>query len=287
MKEQIYKIFHPKNLVIFLGTIIIVLSLTYLILFDKFNTPIAYVLYLVMSYSFVIICIKIYEIIKKIMLKIINSNEKLKKYWYSPKIKNRVSLFCSLCLNAVYVIFKLVTGVRYKSLWLISFSIYYLILVVTRISIAKEEVKKSIFLKNEYLTYRKTGIILLFINIFLAITILIVVNQKIMIEYSANITIAIAVYTFYLMINNIVNLIKYRKFKSPLMMSVKTVNVVTSLISMLSLEIAMLSCFGKDDIVFNETMIMATGGGISIIIIITSLYMIIKSTEWVRNNENM
>ena len=58
------------------------------------------------------------------------------------------------------------------------------------------------------------------------------------------------------------------------------INIVTSLISMLSLEVVMLSTFGADNVEFNEIMIMATGGGISIIIISICIYMIINVAKY-------
>ena len=122
-------------------------------------------------------------------------------------------------------------------------------------------------------------------NVFLMIVILVIVNQHIVISYNLIIAIAVACYTFYLLIFNIVNLIKYRKYKSPLMSSSKIINFITSLISMLSLEVIMLSTFGADQVQFNEIMIMITGGGISIMIIVISLYMIIRSTEWIHNSK--
>lgn len=86
------------------------------------------------------------------------------------------------------------------------------------------------------------------------------------------------------MINNIITLIKYKKYKSPLMSSSKIINVIASIISLLSLEVIMLSTFGSEQLEFNNIMIMATGGGISSIIVIIAFYMIIKSTEWLNNN---
>lgn len=57
----------------------------------------------------------------------------------------------------------------------------------------------------------------------------------------------------------------------------KVVNIVTSLISMLS-------NFGEKSIVFNEIMIMFTGIGMSVILFVICIYMIIKSTEWLQSN---
>lgn len=286
MKEKIYKIFHPKNEIIVGGIILIIVFMSYLIFFSKFDTTISYFLYLIMSYSLVIFVIKCYEEMKKKINKIIDCNPYLKRYRDDHKLRYKISLFSSLLFNTIYVIFKLVSGIFFKSLWFISFAIYYFILVVMRANIAKEELHKNTTLKQEYEKYRKIGIIILFINVFLIIVILVIVNQKIMRPYTIVVAIAVAAYTFYLMINSIVNLIKYRKYKSPLMSAAKVINFITSLISMLSLEVTMLSTFGADKIEFNEIMIMGTGGGISIIITIISLYMIIKATDWLNNNDS-
>lgn len=285
MKEKLYKIFHPKNFILVIGFLFILLSLFCLIYFDSFDSSISYILYLLMSYFFIVICIKIFSVLKNNINKFIDNNKYLKKYKEDHKLKYKISLFLSLGLNIFYVIFKLTSGIIYKSLWFISFAIYYIILVIVRVNIAEYEINKKTSLKEEYKKYRNTGIILLFMNVFLMIVILVIVNQHIVIQYNMIIAIGVACYTFYLLISSIINMIKYRKYKSPLMSSSKTINFIASLISMLSLEVIMLSTFGAEQIQFNEIMIMATGGGISLIIIIISLYMIIKSTEWINNSK--
>lgn len=151
---------------------------------------------------------------------------------------------------------------------------YYFLLIVLHSNIAKEE------LKDKFVVYRKTGIILLFTNVILTIIILVIVNQKIMNIYPDWMAITVAVYTFYLLFNSIFSLVKYCKYKSPLILSSKVIKVVTSLVSLISLEIILIPTFGEGQTEFFETMVMATGGGIALIIIIISLYMIIKSTEW-------
>lgn len=284
MKEKIYKLFHPNKKIIFVGFFFIVASLIYLICYKKFGSPVSYVLYLLMSYFLVVIIIKIYQILKKIINRVVSNNKYLYKYKNDYKLKFKVSLYSSLILNILYALFKLTFGIVYKSLWFISFAFYYILLVVVRTSIVRENLKKELTIKDEYLKYRKCAILLLFMNIVLTIIILVVVNQKIMISYKDYISIAMAVYTFYIAIYSIISLIKYRKLKSPLMSASKVVNIVTSLISMLSLEVVMLSTFGEKNIVFNEIMIMFTGIGMSVILFAICIYMIIKSTEWLQSN---
>lgn len=282
MKEKLYKSLHPNNKIIISAFGIIVLSLAYLILLKRFNTFESYILYLIMTYSLIIIVIKIYELLNIKINKIIDKNKFLVKYKNDYKLRHRISLYSSLVLNILYAIFKFVLGIYYKSLWFIVFSLYYLLLVIIRTNIVKEEEKDNKTLNDEWLKYRKCGIIMLFMNVILTMFILVIINMKITIKYHMYIAILMAVYTFYIMVSVIVDLIKYRKLNNPLVSAAKIVNFVTSLISMLSLEVVMLSTFGENKLEFNEIMIMATGGGFGIIITTMSMYMIIKSTEWLK-----
>lgn len=237
-----------------------------------------------MTYFLIVICIKIYNIIRFKIDRFIDNNKYLKEYKNNPELRYKISLFISLTLNIIYSIFKLLSGIIIKSFWFISFSLYYFLLIILRLNIAREETKDNSNLKDEFIKYRKTGIILLFTNVILTIIILIIVNQKIMKVYPDWIAITVAVYTFYLIFNSIFSLIKYRKYQSPLISASKVINVITSFVSLISLEIILIPTFGNGETKFFEIMIMATGGGIALVIIIISFYMIIKSTEWLNNN---
>ena len=278
------KFLYPKNHILLIGLLVIITSLIYLVFFNGFGTSISYVLYLVMTYFLIIICIKVYTIIKTKIDKFIDNNKYLSKYKNDHKLRYKISLFASLIFNIIYALFKLVSGIVFKSFWFISFSLYYFLLIILRSNIAKEEFNNNTDLKSEFIKYKKTGIILLFTNIILTIIILIIVNQKIMNIYPDWMAISVAVYTFYLLFNSIYNLIKYRKYKSPLISSSKVINVITSLVSLISLEIILIPTFGRGQTEFFEIMIISTGGGIALIIIIISLYMIIRSTEWLNSN---
>ena len=278
------KILYPKTYILLIGLSTIIISLIYLIFYNGFGSSISYILYLIMTYFLIVICIKIYNIIRFKIDRFIDNNKYLKEYKNNHELRYKISLFISLTLNIIYSIFKLLSGIIIKSFWFISFALYYFLLIILRLNIAREETKDNSNLKDEFIKYRKTGIILLFTNVILTIIILIIVNQKIMKVYPDWIAITVAVYTFYLIFNSIFSLIKYRKYQSPLISASKVINVITSFVSLISLEIILIPTFGNGETKFFEIMIMATGGGIALIIIIISFYMIIKSTEWLNSN---
>ena len=274
------KILYPKTPILLIGLLTIITSLIYLIFFNGFGTSISYVLYLIMTYFLIVICIRIYNVVKSKINRFIDNNKYLSKFKNDHKLKYKISLFTSLMINIIYAVFKLLSGIAFKSFWFISSALYYFLLIILRSNIAKEELNNNTNLRDEFIKYRKTGIILLFTNIILTIIILIIVNQKIMNIYPDWMAITVAVYTFYLLFNSIFSLIRYRKYKSPLISSSKVINVITSLVSLISLEIILIPTFGSGETEFFEVMIMATGGGIALIIIIISFYMIVRSTEW-------
>lgn len=269
-----------------LGLTIIIFSLFYLIKFKSFGTPISYILYLLMTYCLIMVSIKVYNIVRTKINKIIDNNKYLKRYKEDFKLRYKISLIISLILNIIYIIFKLISGIIYKSFWFISFVFYYLLLVILRLNIAKQEFTNTAKLEDEYAKYRSIGSILLFINVILTIIILIIVNEKIMNVYPTWIAISVAAYTFYLIVISLYNLVKYRKYKSPLISASKIINVVASLVSLISLEIILIPTFGEGQIEFFEIMIMATGGGIALIITSIAFYMIIRSTEWLNSKRS-
>lgn len=287
MKDKIYKLLHPKKKVVLFGTICIILSLVYLICLDKFGSPESYPMYLIMTYSLVILVIWTYEYIKVKLKSILESNKYLLKYKTDHVLRHKVSLHSSLVFNALYAVFKLILGVIYNSYWFITFAQYLIVLVIVKASIAKQDLKQNVTLKEEYLKYRNCGVILLFMNIAISDLILVIIRRNVVITYHEYIAIALATYTFYTFVSSIVTFVKYKKYKSPLMSASKIVNVVRSLVSMLSLEIVMLSTFGANNVEFNNTMIISTGMGISGIICVICAFMINKANKWLRAQNNV
>lgn len=103
--------------------------------------------------------------------------------------------------------------------------------------------KKTIL--DEWTKYRVSAITLLLMNVILTFIILIIVNEKIIIKYPVYIAIGVACYTFYIIFDSIIKLIKYQKLKSPLVMASKVINVVSSLILFCSIIFTIHNSFYK------------------------------------------
>ena len=84
---------------------------------------------------------------------------------------------------------------------------------------------------------------------------------------------AVALYTFYTTIMAVVNLVRDRKSGSPVMAAARGVNLAAALVSMLSLETAMLTQFndGSKGALFRRAMIGSTGGAVCVLVTVMGL----------------
>lgn len=95
---------------------------------------------------------------------------------------------------------------------------------------------------------------------------------------------AVVLYTFYTTIMAVVNLVRDRKSGSPVMAAARGVNLAAALVSMLSLETAMLTQFndGSKGALFRRAMIGSTGGAVCVLVTVMGLYMVIHAARRIR-----
>ena len=196
-----------------------------------------------------------------------------------------ISLYLSLSVNLLYVATNLFSGFWYGSAWFVILATYYTILAVMRFLLLRY-VNKTGIGKDRIKELRRSrlcGIILITINLVLSGSVLMMLYQNRGYEYHGVLIYVMALYTFYVTIQSIVNIFKYRKYNSPVMQTTKEINFAAALVSMLSLETAMLSQFGSaESPEFRRIMIASTGAGVSIIIITMAIYMIIRTNKEIK-----
>ena len=105
-------------------------------------------------------------------------------------------------------------------------------------------------------------------------------------QYQGFLIYVMAMYTFYITTTAIIDMVKYRKYNSPVMSISKIIKLASALFSMLFLETAMFSQFGEENsLEMQRVMIMATGAGISVIVVAMAVYIIIRSTKEIKKLE--
>jgi hypothetical protein len=212
-----------------------------------------------------------------------------RKFFESALFRSEISLHQGLLMNLLYVAIKLVSGIMYKSAWLIAFGIYYLLLAVMRGNLVHyvhsadangRQVGEDI--KGEFHRYRMCGIVLLLLSQALACIVVYIVHMNQGSNYPGLLIYAMAVYAFYAVITAVINVIRFRKQGSPIHSAAKVISLTAALVSMLSLETAMISQFGGDD-GFRMIMTSISGGVVCTFVLALAIYMIIRSTRYLKN----
>ena len=281
------KICYPHIAIVVILTAISIFGLIYSF---AFNNPIPffqYLFYVISAYTLTIICFRIPRIIKLIKT-FTKKNKLIARYKADFNYRNKVSLYSNTSANILCMLFYLILGIINNSFWFYSLAIYYILLSIIRFFLLKDIHKGyESNLKQQWLRYKFCGIILVIINIAFSIITFFVIHLNQGFSYHYIETIAIALFTFITTTLAIINSIRYRKFKQPIISAINFVSLSSALVSMFSLETAMLIVFGSpSDYLFKRIITTVTGTIFSLIILSIGIFMITKSTQEIKKIKN-
>ncbi len=246
------------------------------------DTVIAYISYVVAAYTLTVWCAKIPYFIK--LIKNIKNENKLVKRWISdPRLRVNVSLFGTFFYNVAYGLFQLWLGFYHNTFWFCSLGVYYICLAVMRFFLFWHTKSNSPGekMQSELIKYRACGFVFLVMNLALAILVFFMVYWNRTFNHHMITTIAMAAYTFFTLTFAIINVIKYRKYNSPVFSASKAISLAAALVSMLTLESTMLTTFGDGSMTDGEKKLLLglTGAAIIGAIIAMAIFMIVKGTK--------
>ena len=246
------------------------------------ESVIAYISYVLAAYTLTVWCFKIPYLIK--FFKTFKDENKYARRWQDDtRLRVNVSLYGSLAWNVLYGLFQLWLGFYHHTFWFYSLGAYYICLGVMRFFLARHTTRYAPGerMQTELKKYRACGIVFLVMNLALALIIFFMVYWNRTFEHHMITAIAMAAYTFTALTTAIINVIKYRKYNSPVFSASKAISLAAALVSMLTLESTMLTTFGDGTmtVVAQKWMLGATGGAISLLIVATAIYMIVIGTK--------
>ena len=252
------------------------------------ESVIAYISYVLAAYTLTVWCFKIPYLIK--FLKTFKDENKYARKWQDDtRLRVNVSLYGSLAWNALYGLFQLWLGFYHHTFWFYSLGAYYICLGVMRFFLVRHTSKYAPGekMQTELKKYRTCGCVFLVMNLALALIIFFMVYWNRTFEHHMITAIAMATYTFTAFTVAIVNVVKYRKYNSPVFSASKAISLAAALVSMLTLESTMLTTFsdGTMTATTRKWMLGATGGVISVLIVATAIYMIAVGTKRIKELE--
>lgn len=278
-QEILYRFLHPSKWILLILPPIVFAVLTYVLYFGKSGIP-AYLTYGMSAYCLVIWVLPLPQLFRKtkvFILRKLNATRLGRSFVGDLAFRGSVSLFSGMVVNFLYVVFRIVVGIRYASVWFIAIAIYYLTLGLMRLSLIMSYRKRSI--ESEWRCYRCTAWELFALNIPMGGMILLMVLTDSGYSYPGYVIYLSALYTFYSVILSAVNLVRFRKLGSPILSAAKVLNFVAALMSLLCLQTAMITQFSGGEGNFRVKMNAATGGIIWLAVIVTAVYMLFHSRK--------
>lgn len=284
-KKIIKKLIFPHISLLFLLLPTSIGAMLYTIARFGNDHPITIVSYVIAFYTLVIWSARVPAIVA--FFKRIKTESKYIGRWIGDvHLRVKFTLSAAAIWNGGYGILQLMLGIYHRSAWFFSLAAYYLLLALMRSYLmhhTMHHIPES-KMRRELSIYRICGCILLVMNLALSAVMLYRIHDGRMSAHHEITTIAMAAYTFTSFTMATVNLIRYRRYNSPVFSASKAISFAAACVSMLSLESTMLATFDKG--MSERTIILflaLSGAGVSAIIIAMAIYMILNSTEKIKN----
>ena len=241
--------------------------------------------YALAFYTLTVWCLRIPDILR-FFGSVKRENRYVKRWLSDPQLRTRITMYGSLLWNAAYAVMQFGLGVIHSTFWFYSLAGYYFCLALMRLYLLRH-IKKNRpgeKMRQELLRYRTCGWIFLLLNLTLTILIFFMVYWNRTFHHHEITTITLAAYTFTAFTMAIVNSVKYRKYNSPALSAGKAISLASACVSMLTLTSTMLTTFndGSVDLVGRRIILGATGGAVSVFIIVMAIFMIVRSTKRLR-----
>ena len=274
------KLLRPPKCVLLLAPPVVFAALVAIFLTGQNNSALAYPIYGLSAYCLSILILPLPKRIqnsKASVMRRINRTAFGGRYVNDLAFRGSVNIYQGMTVNFLYVLFRIVVGIRYASVWFITMAVYYLVLAVIRLSLILHYRHKSEIV--ELHCYQRTAWLLFLLNLPMGGMILLMVLTNSGYSYPGYVIYLSAIYTFHTMVTSVINLVRFRRLGSPILSAAKVLNFIAALMSILGLQTAMIAQFSTEGDGFRRMMNAITGGAIWMSVILTAAYMLYRSSK--------
>jgi hypothetical protein len=201
-------------------------------------------------------------------------------------LRVKIGLYGSLLFSFIYAGYKLFAAFQYASFWFGAEAVFYIVVSFVLFILLRNVRKDGTDLKKEYRVYRFCGYLLFALNAALTGVVYQMINHGMKRDYPGLMIYAAAIFVFYCVIGDIIDLIRYRKYNSPVLSAAKQFSFARSLVAMFGLQTAMFGTFNDDELL-ERIMNNITGGLVCCAIFAMAVIMVVNSFKKLKAlNEN-
>lgn len=259
--------------------------LVYSMVFLGTESVVAIISYVLAAYTLTIWCFKIPHIIR--FFRTFKNENKYARIWQEDtRLRVNISLYGSLIWNSLYGLFQLWLGIYHRTFWFGSLGAYYICLAVMRFFLVRHSRKHEPGEKmlEELRKYRACGIVFLVMNLALALMIFFMLYWNRTFTHHMITAIAMAAYTFTAFTTAIINMVRYKKYNSPIFSATKAISFAAACVSMLTLTSTLLTTFsdGTMDAFSQKILLGCVGAAVSVTVVVMAIYMIVQGTKKIK-----
>lgn len=288
-KKLVKHIFFPPMFLVVLLLPLAVVALAYGFLRLPDTDPLRIASYVLSLYTLTVWCLRLPGIIR-FFRRFRRENPLLRRWLSDVRLRVRVTLEANALWNIAYGGLQLGLGIYHRSTWFYTLAGYYGCLGILRLILMVYTLShgSNPDYGRELRHYRRCGWAFLFLNLALSARLFLLLAENRLVRHHEITTIAMAAYTFLSLTMAIVNVIKYRKYESPVFCASKAISLASALVSILTLESTMLVTFGTESMTEATVgLFMAlSGGGVSAFILAMAVYMIATANKKIKCLEN-
>lgn len=284
LKEILFRLIYPHPIIITILVIILTPSLIWLMISLGTKHIVSIIIYVLSAYTLILLTIRTPNMINTIN-KIKQDNKYINKIINDNYFRMKFNLFISLGINVIYSVIQFFIGLKHNSFWFYAMAIYYFILVIIRWFLIRHIIiyGENENIKKELLKYRFCGWMMLFLNISLSFILFFMIYWNRSFNHHEITTITLAAYTFTSFTMAIVSFIKYRKNNRPIYKAIKTINLVSACVSVITLEATMLTTFGQNMSLTDRRLFLSlTGFFVLLFIFLLAINIIYHTTKKIK-----
>lgn len=257
------------------------LALTFLVFGE--DSPFAYISYLLSAYGLAVLVAAIIPLFSSAR-RFLHSIPLAHRYLTDKHFSVWWGLALSFAVNLGFAVLKLVYAAVCSSFWDGWLAVYNILLCAVRLYLLGSFPmgRNRQTFETELRRYRSTGISLFFLDAALAVISTLIVLKGNGYYYPGTLVYAMAFHAFYSLTLAMINTIRYRRFNSPILSAAKAVNLTTALVSIFSLETAMIAQFGAGRAYFRLVMTSVTAFAVCAIVLGLAFFMVCSAKRKLR-----
>lgn len=292
MKQVFLALLKPHGLIVALAPALMVALMVGVFAFGNEGHPLAPAAYVLSFYLLVVVCVWVAtEQPARRLRQTVRSHKTLGRLMDDANLRRRASLQAGVVADLLWGGANFALSLTGAAAWFITLGCYYSLfatlrtLLLRRLRAQRDSAprERSAVALQDCRAARFCGIIILASTVILTGIATLVANGDSVIRYDEISAIALAAFTFYVLISAIIGRAKTRRSSSILLIAHARANLAIALVSLFTLEVALLSTFStSQDAELVSFMPMVTGAAIAIALCALGVATIIQANNALR-----